>query len=242
MVCHPHNNHIARFILQHKGYANGTIAHHTPIFVGWSMGLGQGQHLVKSLFNIGEDILNTMLLNITLSTIPHYNLWTTPSNTTRHQPRQKYYLSRPARLVAPYFVTLGVTLPLLILGAWPLRENGVPTTGSGFLQILMITRGSPTMNHIAADGCLGRDPNIPVSLRNLPVRFGEVLEGVDVNHRLRKRKPSTGIVDGISSSTVHLMPETFSDDDGVRRLQLASFGTLDEVTDIVRGRSYGIIY
>lgn len=207
------------------------------------MGLGQGQHLSKSLFNIGEDILNTMLLNVTLATIPHYNLWTTPSNTTQHQPRQKYSFSRPVRLAAPYFVTLGITLPLLILGAWALRTNGVPATDSGFLQILMTTRGSPTVNHIASGGCLGGDPNVPERLRNLPVRFGEVLEGVDVNHGLRKRKLSTGNIDSPSSgSKVHLMPETPSDDDGPRRLPLASFGTPDEVTDIVRGRSYGVIY
>lgn len=204
------------------------------------MGLGQGMHLVKTLFNISEEILNTMLLNITLSTIPQYDLWSTPANITRHQTRQRYNFSRPSRLVSPYFVILGVVLPFLILGAWALRTNGVPATDSGFLQVLMTTRGSPTVNHIAAGGCLGGDPNVPETLKDLPVRFGEVVNRFDVNHGLRKRKSSTENRSG--SSEVQLVPETPSDEDSLRTLPLTSFGTPNEVTDIVRGRSYGVVY
>ena len=208
-----------------------------------------------------------MLLNITLSAIVKYNLWTARTNVTRHDPRQQYHFSRVPRLVVPYFGTLAVVLPFLAAGLWALWTNGVPATDHGFLQILMTTRGSPTVDRLAAGGCLGGEANVPGRLKDLPVRFGEVVLGsaaassttkLDGGSRLRKRKrgfSGSEANDDRDGSQVRLVPESGGGDGGgdggsgavdeeaePRQLALAGFGTPDEVTGITRGRSYGVMY
>lgn len=212
----------------------------TPFFAGWALELSQGNYFSRSLFDISERKLNSMLLNITLSTIGKYNLWSTTANVTQHESRQQYNFSRPLSLILPYFTTLGVTLPFLVLGIWALWRNGVPATDHGFLQILMTTRGSPTVDRLAARGCLGGDENVPADLKRLPVQFGEVMEGVDSDGELRQRI-SAGRADyQTGSSEAHLIRESI--DDSRRGLPLASFGTPDEVKSLVRGKSYGGIH
>ena len=209
-----------------------------------------------------------MLLNITLSAIVKYNLWTARTNVTRHDPRQQYHFSRVPRLVVPYFGTLAVVLPFLAAGLWALWTNGVPATDHGFLQILMTTRGSPTVDRLAAGGCLGGEANVPGRLKDLPVRFGEVVLGsaaasstttkLDGGSGLRKRKrgfSGSEANDDRDGSQVRLVPESGGGDGGgdggsgavdeeaePRQLALAGFGTPDEVTGITRGRSYGVMY
>ncbi|PLN78677.1 hypothetical protein BDW42DRAFT_187225 [Aspergillus taichungensis] len=244
------------------GYANSTVAHYTPLFIAWNLNLSQGTYKASSLFNLTEGILNEMLLNITLSAIVKYNRWTTRANVTLHDPRQQYHFSRIQRLVVPYFGTLAVVLPFLAAGLWALWTNGVPATDHGFLQILMTTRGSPTVDRLAAGGCLGGEANIPARLKELPVRFGEVVSGsasttkLNGGSGLRKRKrglSGSEAGDDRDGSQVRLVPESggggggaaaaaVDDEAESRRPALAGFGTPDEVTGIRRGRSYGVMY
>ncbi|RJE24584.1 hypothetical protein PHISCL_03062 [Aspergillus sclerotialis] len=214
------------------GYRNKSLVEYTPFFAGWRVDLSQSNYMARDLFNVSEPKLNSMLLNITLSVIGRYNLWSTPANVTQHENRQEYSFSRPLALILAYFLTLGVTLPFLVLGVWALRANGVPATDHSFLQILMTTRGSPTVDCLAAGGCLGGDHNVPRDLKELPVQFGELVGGdVGSSSGLRERT-FTGKTDVQSDKG-----ETPG-----RELRLASFGTLAEVTSLVRGRSYGVLH
>jgi len=43
----------------------------------------------------------------------------------------------------------------------------------GFLQILMTTTGSKTLERAAAGGCIGGEENVPQDLKEIEVRFGE---------------------------------------------------------------------
>ena len=125
-----------------------------------------------------------------------------------------------------------MTLPFIVLGVWALRANGVPATDSGFLQILMTTRGSPIVDHLAAGGCLGGDHNVPGDLRELPVQFGELVGGDVGPSRGFRERSFTGKMDVQSNNSE--IPD--------QRLRLASFGTPNEVTPLVRGRPYGVLH
>ncbi|KAK6837239.1 hypothetical protein RU639_001349 [Aspergillus parasiticus] len=129
-----------------------------------------------SLFTVNEKILNSMLANITLSAINHFQLWPTSANVTRQDLRTQYVWSRPLNLLLPYFLSLGVALPLAALGYWSLRQNGVPATDNGFLQVAMTTRGNYKLDQLARGGCLGGNHNESAELKNLEVQFGELVQ------------------------------------------------------------------
>ncbi|KAB8212130.1 hypothetical protein BDV34DRAFT_219346 [Aspergillus parasiticus] len=129
-----------------------------------------------SLFTVNEEILNSMLANVTISAINHFQLWPTSVNVTRQDFHTQYVWSRPLNLLLPYFLSLGVALPLAALGYWSLRQNGVPATDNGFLQVAMTTRGNYKLDQLARGGCLGGNHNESAELKNLEVQFGELVQ------------------------------------------------------------------
>lgn len=106
-----------------------------------------------------------------------FNTWNTSANATIETTINIYEFSSPLNLYLPYSVSLLVALPFLCLGLWALWKNGVSAIDSSFLQILMTTTGSAALDRAAAGGCLGGDESVPDELKNMKIRFGEILEG-----------------------------------------------------------------
>ncbi|KAE8143214.1 hypothetical protein BDV38DRAFT_277239 [Aspergillus pseudotamarii] len=126
-------------------------------------------------FSVNESLLNTLLGNITVSIIPFKNLWSTKVNLTDNIMVNVYSLSQPLNIILPYSLTLFVGLLSLLLGLYSLRENGVSAMDGGFLQILTTTRGSPNIDRVARDGCPGGGENIPSALKEMRIRYGELI-------------------------------------------------------------------
>lgn len=154
-----------------------------------------------------------MLTNITLSAIPFFNLWTTPANVTTRRNVNIYNFTRPLSLVLPYGIALALSLPCLGLGFVALYDNGVPAVDGGFIQLLTTTRGSETVDRLAAGGCLGGEYNVPSLLSHLKLRYGEL---VDSSGSASKEDGNAGAV-----------------------MRRAGFGTDEEIRPLCKESMYG---
>lgn len=126
--------------------------------------------------NITEDGLNQLLGNLTLSMIPSLGLWSETVNVTKSLSQNVFSFSHPINLILPYFLSLLLALPLLIIGTFALIQNGVPATDGGFIQILSTTTGSPILQRVAAGNCLAGEEHPSKQLRELKVRYGELVD------------------------------------------------------------------
>ncbi|KAF2129167.1 hypothetical protein P153DRAFT_397338 [Dothidotthia symphoricarpi CBS 119687] len=161
-------------------------------------------------FVVTQAVLNDALFNLTMSAAFQLGFWETTLPVTITSVQQLYSFAYPRTLLIPYLTCLLISVPFLLLGLISLRSNGVSAIEGGFLQILMTTTGSKTLEKAAAGGCLGGEENTPEDLKSLKVRFGELI--------------SSGIYE--------------HDDSGqVRR---AGFGTDEEVVPLRRSHTYGI--
>ncbi|RDW70353.1 hypothetical protein BP5796_08750 [Coleophoma crateriformis] len=125
--------------------------------------------------NMTQDGLNSLLLNTTLSIMTGYKLWYSSNNATVTTPHNIYSFSRPVNLLLPYFLSLGVAVPFLILGTVALLKNGVSATDGGFLQLLTTCTGSEILKKKAAGGCLGGMESVPEGLLETKIQFGELV-------------------------------------------------------------------
>jgi hypothetical protein len=127
----------------------------------------------KPQFIVNQTTLNDQLINITMSVMMAYNQWSAQVNATVVDSVNVYSFSQPLVLILPYFISLAVALPFMILGFTALLRNGVSATDGGFMQIIATSTGSAVLDRAAAGGCLGGDENAPRELRELKIRFGE---------------------------------------------------------------------
>ena len=126
-------------------------------------------------FNITQDTLNDYLFNMTVSMMMAYGTWNTTANVTRSTTINVYSFSRPLNLILPYFVSLLVSLPFIIIGGVALLKNGVSAMDGSFMQIVTTSTGSAILDKAAAGGCLGGNESAPEELKNLRIRFGEII-------------------------------------------------------------------
>ncbi|KAG4434704.1 hypothetical protein IFR05_009814 [Cadophora sp. M221] len=139
-------------------------------------------------FKITQDLLNEILMNVTISTITAYGFWNTTVNATIDDLINVYKFSRPLNLIVPYSTSLLIALPFIVLGLWALYQNGVPATDGGFIQLITTSTGSRNLQNAAAGGCLGASENAPSALKKLRIRYGEVMGSEeDRNGRVVKR-------------------------------------------------------
>lgn len=168
---------------------------------------------------------------MTLSVIAQYHVWPTSANVIRSQAHSKYVFSNLLNLLLPYFLSLGIILPLTIVGYWALSQNGVPARNSGFLQIVMTTRGNKELDQLTAGGCLGGDCNVPPALKKYEVVFGELANG-SRHHQ-----------DGWEAVGIDDRPVTGDEQTELRdKISLAGFGPKDEVTALRKREPYGMRY
>lgn len=127
------------------------------------------------LFKITPDVLNDYLFKVTTSAMLAYGRWNTTTNATVFETINVYTFSQPLNLVLPYFITLLISIPFVILGSFALISNGVPATDGGFVQFIATTTGSPALDNAAAGGCLGGSDNVAQELNDLKIRYGELV-------------------------------------------------------------------
>jgi hypothetical protein len=127
-----------------------------------------------------------------------FGTWNTAVNATQINTITVYAFSSPLNLILPYFASLVIALPFLALGFWALWRNGVSAIDSSFLQILMTTTGSAVLDRTAAGGCLGGDESAPQELKDLKVRFGEI---IDRKEDGRIKRAGFGVEDEITTLT-----------------------------------------
>jgi hypothetical protein len=112
---------------------------------------------------------------MSLSAMQAYSRWNASVNGTRYTALNVYSFSAPLNLILPYFVTLALAVPFILLGGLALYWNGVSAGDGGFVQIITTSTGSAILDRAAAGGCLGGDENVPKELNDLEVRFGEFI-------------------------------------------------------------------
>ncbi|KAG4440987.1 hypothetical protein IFR05_003551 [Cadophora sp. M221] len=127
------------------------------------------------LFNITADMLNDYVLNATTSMMSAYGRWNTTANATTFTTLNVYSFSEPLNLIIPYFLTLLVSVPFVVMGCLALMKNGVSATDGGFMQLITTNTGSAILDKAAAGGCLGGDESAPQELKDLKIRFGEFI-------------------------------------------------------------------
>ena len=123
--------------------------------------------------DVTEDLLNILLVNITISALS-LGTWQdiVPVTTTRY--RNTYQFSHPINLVLPYSICLGIAIAFAMIAIWSLHQNGVPAADGGFLQVMMATRGDTDMERLVLkEGVVAID-KVSEDLKNLRIRYGEL--------------------------------------------------------------------
>jgi hypothetical protein len=128
--------------------------------------------------DLTETLLNDVLTNIILSAISLGTWWDmVPVTTTRYQ--STYSLANPLNLILPYSICLVAAILFALIAIWSLWRNGMPAADGGFLQIMMATRGNTEMERLVLKERLAAIDNMSKELRNLKIRYGELV-GEDV--------------------------------------------------------------
>ncbi|KAF7960778.1 hypothetical protein EAE96_000451 [Botrytis aclada] len=215
-----------------SGALNGTIISRTPLNTAFTHYTTNSS--ANPSFVITQNALNALLQNITLSASLSYSLWSTPTNTSIPTLHNIYFFSQPLNLLLPYFLSLLLSLPFLILGLWALVQNGVAAQDANFTQLLCTTSSlsapPPTpgssnrissmaipsrLQTLTQAACLGNTESLSKPLKELRIRYGEL--------KTQNGNPGTG-------NSIPMVD--------IRR---AGFGLENEVEPLVKGGNYGVM-
>ncbi|CAN9335502.1 unnamed protein product [Alternaria alternata] len=101
-------------------------------------------------------------------------------NGTETRGFNAYRFENKLAFFLPYGLSLTLAVPILALGfiALYVQNHGVSAISGGFLQLLMTTTGrtSPEAVVTKGSGTLGGYENVSNELREMEVRFGELIE------------------------------------------------------------------
>jgi hypothetical protein len=141
----------------------------------------------------------------------------------------------------PYGLSLGLAIPVIALGliALYIQNNGVSAISGGFVQLLMTTTGHTAIDSVMAKGSatLGGHENVSNELRNMEIKFGELVEN-DQDGRTRTAM-ARSLSDRFNDSTVcqeetHNMVDDLIDPETVRSAHRAAFGTAQDIRPLRR--------
>lgn len=124
--------------------------------------------------NITEATLNELLANVTISTMSR-GFWYRSAHVNTSEMRNMYHFSRPINLVLPYSLCLTIGFVVVGLGFRAMRENEVAVADSGFLQVMMATRGNTKLEALVERHGLVSPNSILDELKDLEVRYGELM-------------------------------------------------------------------
>ncbi|KAF2236793.1 hypothetical protein EV356DRAFT_52002 [Viridothelium virens] len=171
-----------------NGPLDGTMVQNTPLYTlsAFSTVIDPNQgRSSKDPFIVTQDLLNAMLGNIALSTVPAFHFSTGSTDDLTQTPVYNVYAVSFPRLLIPYFLVLALCLPLMGLGLSALPRNGVTASDGGFFRILCTTRGSRMLDGEAEKGCRGGAENVPDSLKRLELKFGHFGAEEDAEYSAR---------------------------------------------------------
>ncbi|KAH3993680.1 hypothetical protein HBI13_190520 [Parastagonospora nodorum] len=138
------------------------------------------------ILDLTEARLNAALQNITLSVMYAFDRWHTTTNMTQSSEYNMFSFSSRRRLIIPYVASLVLSLPFLCMGLMAMRANGEPGTDTAsFMQALVATAGSERLRCVLA-GCREGAWDVPKSVREMRIGYGEVSTRVDGEVRMRR--------------------------------------------------------
>jgi hypothetical protein len=142
--------------------------------------------------SITEDLLNSVLTNLTLSAISLGTWWDkVPVTFTRYQ--STYSFAHPLNLILPYSLCLAAATLFAAIAIWSLSRNGTPAVDGGFLQIMTATRGNTEMERLVLKERLMAIDSMPKELKNLKIRYGELVGEDDL--KIEGRRLGFGTVE-----------------------------------------------
>jgi hypothetical protein len=123
-----------------------------------------------------------------------FQLWKTEVNATTSTLINVYLFSDKINLLLPYYLTLLVALPLLAIGGLSQYQNGISAAdvGGGAFQILTTTLASKSLHEAASEGGLGGEENVPEDLKELKVKYGELI-GCEEGSKTARRRVGFGV-------------------------------------------------
>jgi hypothetical protein len=132
-------------------------------------------HPIIDPFMLKESLTNTTISALSLDR--RYQL----KNGTTIKVVNVYRFEQKMTFFLPYAMCLGIALPVLMVGYLALHYNGASAISGGFLQILVTTTGQTRLRTVAAGSCMGGRENISSELKNMEVRYGELID-IDTSH------------------------------------------------------------
>jgi hypothetical protein len=124
------------------------------------------------------DMANELLINTTISALA-LNQRFDLVNGTETRNFNAYHFENKLALFLPYGLSLALAVPILALGfvALYVQNHGVSAISGGFLQLLMTTTGRTSLEAVVTEGSgtLGGYENVSEGLREMEVRFGELI-------------------------------------------------------------------
>ncbi|KAH6849525.1 hypothetical protein B0T12DRAFT_504305 [Alternaria alternata] len=184
------------------------------------------------------DMANELLINTTISALA-LNQRFDMVNGTETLNFNAYHFENKLALILPYGLSLALAVPILVLGfiALYVQNHGVSAISGGFLQLLMTTTGRTSLEAVVTkgSGTLGGYENVSKELREMEVRFGELIQvsGEDQKETdtlLNEHEEHADVQeDGSSQSGLETTCGMERCEDSVSVVQRAGFGTVDEV-------------
>ncbi|KAF1987838.1 hypothetical protein K402DRAFT_462683 [Aulographum hederae CBS 113979] len=145
----------------------------------------------RVLFNITPTAIEDLLRNATFS-VMSLEVWNATTNATLYNWQNVYAFTPQANLYAPYGACLLVGAMLILVGGWRLRRNGV-AANDGFMQVLCTTQASARVRDVAVEGGLGDNEELPEGIREMRVRYGEIVGRVERGEGEEHREVREGV-------------------------------------------------
>jgi hypothetical protein len=181
---------------------------------------------------------NESLINTTISALA-LNQRFDMVNGTETRGFNAYHFENKLAFFLPYGLSLALAVPILVLGfiALYVQNHGVSAISGGFLQLLMTTTGRTSLEAVVTkgSGTLGGHENVSEELREMEVRFGELIEvsGEDQKQTdtlLNGHEEHADVQeDDRSQSDIGTTSGMERCENSVSVVQRAGFGTVDEV-------------
>lgn len=140
--------------------------------------------------SVSEALLNSALVNITLSIMNRLNIWPTEAQVAYLQWADAYQFKEPSRLIVPYFAALALALPFLLIGFVAFLKNGVAAPTDRFVDVLILGATSEEIRDAAKDISFEKSHGYAHGverLGKLKVRYGEIGRSTGVRERRAER-------------------------------------------------------
>jgi hypothetical protein len=187
----------------------------------WPLSIFEYLRSREESFNV--DMAKELLINSTISALSLNKRFDTVAGTTSRA-FSVYRFRNKLAFFLPYGLCLGLGLPILALGlaAFYTRNQGVSAITGGFLQVLMTTTGRGSLETVVVktSGTMGGQENVSDELKEMVIRFGELIDANDAEDTRSVMTSSTRSVHEERAEGPEILQN--EDDDGNARASMAS--------------------